>query len=170
MSHVTFGELQTAPCTAPCTLPLPRLSCIATSHCGTPRRSVLRIQPPTLQIPVRHHLRTLRWCECEGCGLVASISTIITTTPHHLVPSRLLSPAWALSPGSQHRDLGQNDLPSAYHDNCPQSLDDCTSIQSKLENPSAQCAAECRLNPPAVDIVGECECTAPAPLPPCCQL
>ena len=84
---------------------------------------------------------------------------------HHLVPSRLLSPAWALSPGSQHRDLGQNDLPSSYHDNCPQSLDDCTSIQSKLENPSAQCAAECRLNPPAVDIVGECECTAPAPLP-----
>ena len=81
ISHVTFGELQTAPCTAPCTLTLPRLSCIAPSHCGTPRRSVLRIQPPTLQIPVRHHLQTLRWCECEGCGLVASISTIITTTP-----------------------------------------------------------------------------------------
>ena len=150
------------PCTAPCTLTLPRLSCIDSGHCGTPRRSVLRIQPPTLQIPVRHHLRTLRWCDCKGGGLVASISTITTT---------ITTPPCAVSPPVTWAARSPNlDTPGQTIIICRQVSQEShhqhsvlgTSM-SKLENPSAQCAAEC-LNPPAV--VGECECTAPAPPPP----
>ena len=102
--YTSMSQLEdscTAPCTAPCTLTLPRLSCIAPGHCGTPRRSVLRIQPPTLQIPVRHHLRTLRWCDCEGGGQVASISTITTTT----TPPCAISPPVTLAARTDHHHL-----------------------------------------------------------------
>ena len=172
ISHVTCHIWRTPDCTMHCTMhPDPPSSQL---HRHQPLRDAAPLCAPHLASNVADPSECAIICEhCDGVNarVVAWLPQSPPSLPlHHLVPSRLLSPAWALSPGSQHRDLGQNDLPSSYHDNCPQSLDDCTSIQSKLENPSAQCAAECRLNPPAVDIVGECECTAPAPLPPCCQL